>query len=294
MHACGHDMHTAILLGCAHVLSEMKGKIPGTVKLIFQPAEEIFPNGGALGMIKDGVLENPKVDGIIGLHVWPNFETGNAAIKEGPMMAASDKIFITIKGKSGHGSAPQEGIDAIAITANVINALQTIVSRNISPLKSAVISIGKIHGGYRYNVIAERVELEGTVRTLSPEIQNMMPEKIEQIVAGVAKAMSGDYEFKYVKGFLPTINDENLTAMVSNAFRKVLGKNFIVADKPAMAGEDFSFYSQKISAAYFWLGCQDPNMPFAPLHNSAFSPDEKCIPVGIQLMVNSAFEFLNE
>ncbi|SNT31323.1 amidohydrolase, partial [Anaerovirgula multivorans] len=291
MHACGHDMHTAILLGCAHVLTELKEEIKGTIKFIFQPAEENNPIGGAPGMIVDGVLENPKVDAMLALHVWPQLETGRAAIKEGPIMGASDRIFITIKGKSSHGSEPENGVDTVAIASNVVSVLQSIVARNIGPLDAAVISICKIHGGMKYNVIADKVELEGTVRSIDPEIRNAMPEKIENLVKGVTSAMGGDYEFSYVKGYPPTINDADMTNLVFKTMQDVLGDGALIAEKAALGGEDFAFFAEKIPTAYFWLGCRDREIPFkdfAPIHNPKFNPDEDALAVGVELMVEAA------
>ncbi|MBQ7267873.1 MAG: amidohydrolase, partial [Synergistaceae bacterium] len=176
MHACGHDAHTAILLGAACALSEMKDRLSGNVKFIFQPAEELNPTGGAPGMIRDGVLENPHVDALLALHVWPIYETGKIALRSGALMAASDRIFLTVHGKTAHGSRPDQGNDAIVTAANIITGLQAVISRSVSPLDSAVLTIGTIHGGYRYNVIPDTVKLEGTVRTLNPDTQSRMPE----------------------------------------------------------------------------------------------------------------------
>ncbi|QSQ07899.1 N-acyl-L-amino acid amidohydrolase [Koleobacter methoxysyntrophicus] len=296
MHACGHDMHTAILLGCAHVLSELKEQINGTVKFVFQPAEEDNPTGGAPGMIKEGVLENPKVDAIVSLHVWPKLETGYAGIKAGPMTASSDRIFITIKGKSSHGSAPEEGIDAVVIAANVISALQTIVSRNIGPLESSVISIGKLNGGYRYNIIADRIDMEGTVRNLDPKIRNSMPERIEKLVKGITEAMGGGYEFKYVKGYPPTVNEKNLTKIVYSAMRKVLNEKAVIPERASLGGEDFAFFSEKLPSAYIWLGCRPSGLSVEetpPLHNNRFNPDEKALTIGMEILISTVFEYLS-
>lgn len=297
MHACGHDMHTSMLLGCAHVLSQMKDEIQGVIKFVFQPAEENNPTGGAPGMIKDGVLENPKVDAMLALHVWSQLETGAAAIKEGPMMGASDRIFITVKGKSSHGSAPEDGVDAVAIAGNLISLLQSIVSRNVGPLDSTVITIGKIYGGSRYNVIADKVVLEGTVRNLNPEIRNKMPQRIEEVIKGVTSAMGGDYEFEYVKGYPATVNDGAMAKLVYSTMKEVLGEGAMIPDKPALGGEDFSFFTEKVPSAYLWLGVRPKGVcfeEFAPIHNPGFNPDEKAIPVGMEIMVRSALKFLNQ
>jgi amidohydrolase len=191
MHACGHDTHTAMLLGVACVLSEVRGELAGDVKFIFQPAEELNPTGGAPGMIKDGVLENPHVDALFGLHVWPGFETGKVITRAGALMGASDRIYLTVSGKTAHGSAPHQGIDAILIASQIVGGLQSLVSRTVAPLDSAVVSIGTIKGGYRYNVVADKVEMEGTVRTLNPATQDMLPGLIERTVQGYARALGG-------------------------------------------------------------------------------------------------------
>ncbi|SQC01889.1 M20 metallopeptidase family protein [Clostridium tetanomorphum] len=256
MHACGHDVHTSILLGVAKVLSNFKDEIKGNVKFVFQPAEECNPTGGANYMIQQGVLENPKVDAAVALHVW-DMPLGKIGIKKGAMMAQSDRIYIKVKGKSAHGSEPHEGADAIVAAAYVTTALQTIVSRNIDPLDSAVVTLGVINGGYRYNVIADEVKLEGTVRSFSPDIANLMPRKIEAIIKNICAALDCHYEFKYIKGYPLTYNDENLTENVIEILKHSLGeKNIIIPRKPATIGEDFSFFNKYVPCTFMWLGCR--------------------------------------
>ena len=291
-HACGHDMHTAMLLGAAHVLLSVRDEFQGCVKLIFQPAEEDVLNCGAVPMIRDGVLENPHVDAMIGQHVWPQYPVGTAAIRNGAMMASSDRFHITVHGKSSHGSAPEDGVDAIVIASQVINALQTIVSRQVSPRDAAVVTIGTIHGGDRYNVIANSVKLEGTSRNLNPEVRNKMPERIGQIAKGVAESMGGSCEVEYFKGYAPTVNDPAMFELVHGVMRQVIGDGTNLPEMPALGGEDFSFYCERIPCAFFWLGVRTPEQPFYPIHNGCFSPDENALPVGIEIAVRSALAFL--
>ena len=296
MHACGHDTHTAILLGAACALTGMRDRLNGSVKFIFQPAEELNPTGGAPGMIRDGVLENPHVDALLALHVWPVYETGKIAVRPGALMAASDRIFLTVHGRTAHGSRPDQGNDAIVTAANVITGLQPIISRSVSPLDSAVLTIGTIHGGYRYNVIPDTVKLEGTVRTLSPEVQSRIPELITRTAKGIAEALGSSCDVEYVKGYPPLLNDAGLFGLVCESVRKVLGDEaLIVADEPDLAAEDFAFFARERPALMVWLGCRphDVKVEDAPkLHNTKFCPDENCFKYGVDYFVQAALDFL--
>ncbi len=292
-HACGHDMHTAILLGVAEVLLHLRDEFSGKVKLIFQPSEENAADSGAKKMIADGILENPKVDAILAQHVMPHYKTGEIAAKRGSMTSSSDRFYISVFGKSSHGSEPENGVDAITIGAQVISALQTVVSRSISPSDSAVISIGKVVGGARYNVIADRFDMEGTCRTLNPQVRESIPHLMENIIKGIAEGMGGGYEFKFATGFPPTMNSPEGYAIIQDSGVEIVGKDkFIIPEKTTMAGEDFSFYSECVPAGFYWLGCQKEGEDFYPLHNEHFSPDENAMKTGIGIMVSSVLNYL--
>lgn len=295
MHACGHDIHTSILLGTAKVLAELKDEFNGNIKFTFQPAEEANPTGGARYMIEDGVLENPKVDAAMALHIW-GLPLGKVALRTSTMMAQSDRIFITVKGKASHASQPHNGVDAIVAAGQILTALQTVISRNIDPMESAVITIGTIHGGNRYNVLCDKVVMEGTVRTFNPAVADLMPEKIKTVSENVAKALGCECDFEYVPGYKMTVNNEALALKAIKSFQDILGdENVIIPEHPASGSEDFSEFTMRVPSVFYWLGIEsDLNEGCTTLHNPNLIVDERSIPIGIKTMCKAALDFLNE
>ncbi|MGB9893671.1 MAG: M20 metallopeptidase family protein [Candidatus Saccharicenans sp.] len=298
MHACGHDVHTSIGLGTAMALSAIKDKIRGQVKFIFQPAEEGAPageEGGAALMIKEGVLENPPVRAIFALHVWPELQVGQVGYSSGYLMASSDSFTITIKGKSAHAARPQEGIDAIIIAAEVVNSLQTIISRNLDPTEPAVITVGKIQGGVRSNIIAEKVVLEGTVRTLNEAVRDRIPLLMENMVKGICQGYGASYTFEFTKQLPPLYNHPDFVQIVLPGLQECLGQENLIQLKPQMVAEDFAFFAEKIPAFMYLLGVRTPGqVSAAPLHSPNFNPDERAIPVGIRAMCHLVLNALEQ
>jgi len=296
MHACGHDIHTSMLLGAARILAQYRDKICGNIKFMFQPAEECSPTGGAKKMIEDGILENPKVDYAMAMHVWPDLKVGEIGTRVGPISAQSDRVYITVKGKSGHASAPHTAIDAIVASAQVISSLQTVISRRINPADSVVLTIGKINGGDRYNVICDKVDMEGTVRIMSPSVNaDTIAQFIKGAGEGAAASVGAGFELKYVKGYPMTINDEAFTNKVKEILKANFGTNAIKEIPLDAGGEDFSFVTQKVPSVYLKLGTTPEGVTdILPIHNSRVIFDEQCIPVGIKAFVVSALEILSE
>jgi len=293
MHACGHDGHITIVLGAAKILSELKEHITGNIKFIFQPAEE--GPGGAEKMIADDVLENPKVDAIIGLHIWPEIESGYVGVSRGPIMAAADRFDITIKGVGGHGAVPHMAVDPIVVGAQIVTALQTIVSREIDPLDCAVISNCVFNSGTVFNVIPDEVNISGTVRTLNPKIRDIIPGRMESVINGIASSMRCEAEFKYSYYYPATINDKAFTQFFEKVARNVLGsdKVFEIA-RPSMGGEDFSFYLKEVPGTYFFLGTKNEEKGLTKsIHHPEYNIDEDILPLGVELFCNTAIEYLN-
>ncbi|MBD3413171.1 MAG: amidohydrolase [Candidatus Aminicenantes bacterium] len=297
MHACGHDVHTSIVLGTAMVLNEMRDLIKGSVKFIFQPAEEGVPageQGGASLMIKQGVLDNPPVRAILGLHVWPDAETGTILFSSGTIFAGADTFDITIQGKSAHGARPHEGIDAVYIASQVVIDIQSIISRSMNPVHPAVVTIGKISGGSRPNILADQVKLEGTVRTLDQNTQQKIKKFMEKILISKTQPFDASYSFSYKEGTSPLYNHPDLGSILEPSLKNAVGDNNVHSLDPQMVAEDFSEYSERIPGFYFLLGVKPPWQNTAPpLHSSRFSPDENSIPIGIKTLCHLLLDCLD-
>ncbi|MFN3362013.1 MAG: M20 family metallopeptidase [Pseudanabaenaceae cyanobacterium] len=290
MHACGHDGHTAIALGTAYYLWQHRQALRGTVKVIFQPAEE--GPGGAKPMIEAGALENPKVDGILGLHIWNNLPLGTIGLKYGALMAAVDIFHCTITGKGGHGAIPQQTIDAVVVGAQVVNALQTIVSRNIDPLQSAVVTIGKFQAGAAPNVIAQEAHLSGTVRYFDPSVGDLIQSRIHQILQGICASHGATYTLDYQKCYPPVINHPEMTELVRSVVADTIALD-IVPNCATLAAEDMSFFLQAVPGCFFFLGSANPARGLHyPHHHPRFDFDETVLGAGVEIFVRCAERFL--
>lgn len=294
MHACGHDAHMACVIGAATILSELKDELPGNVKFIFQPSEE-SPPGGAKPMIQAGALRNPRVSGIFALHCDSAIPVGRIGVKEGPFMAQADSFNITIKGVSGHGARPHDGIDAILVASQVMQALQTIASRKIDPVQPVVISVGKIQGGTKRNIICDRVTLEGTSRSLNKEVAKRIPRLLKEIISGITKSAGAAFELKYIPGYPVLINHSKATELARRTITQMFGKKAIYEiKKPLMGAEDFAFYLQKVPGSFLRLGIRNPKRnAIYPWHHPRFTVDEDAIRNGAALLAGVAFDFLS-
>lgn len=291
MHACGHDGHTAILLTVARILSLVRDQLDGEVRFLFQPAEEIA--GGAAAMLADGAFADPKPEAVFGLHLWNNLPAGKIGVRDGPVFANADEIDILIKGSGGHGAMPHQTVDPIVVAAQVVTALQTMVSRETSPLERAVVTIGSVHGGSTFNVIPPEVRLRGTVRTFTDSLQAQMRERIDQLVAGVTSGMRASYDFAYRAHCPAVINDAAMSDLARRVAIRVFGEDQVTIPDPTMGGDDMSLFLREAPGTYLLLGTARTSGAFqGPHHHPQFDIDEAALPVGARLLAETAIEFL--
>ncbi|MEB3293921.1 MAG: M20 family metallopeptidase [Synechococcales bacterium] len=290
MHACGHDGHVAIALGTARYLATHRN-FAGTVKMIFQPAEE--GPGGAEPMVQAGVLQNPDVDAIVGLHLWNQLPLGTVGVRSGALMAAVETFNCTIRGKGGHGAIPQQTVDSIVVAAQVVTALQTIVSRNVDPIESAVVTIGKFHAGTACNIIADSAQLSGTVRYFNPNYVHFFQQRIEQVIAGVCQTYGATYELDYRKLYPALINDEQMTTLVRSVAETAIESPLnVVPNCQTMGGEDMSYFLNAVPGCYFFLGSANAARGLTfPHHHPRFDIDETALALGVELFVRCVERF---
>jgi amidohydrolase len=296
MHACGHDVHVAVQMGVISVLAQMRSEIPGTIKFIFQPAEEGPPpgeEGGAEVMLADGVFKNPKPEAVFGLHTFSELNVGKLGYTPGPAFAAVDHFIIKIRGKQAHGAAPHLSVDPVVMASRVVLALQTIRSRNLSPLEPSVITVGIIQGGERFNIIPAEVHLEGTVRTYNPAVRDAIERRFGEIIKGITESEGGSFSLDYERGSPATINNIELTQQVAPSLAKVVGQENVVVLEPTMGGEDFSFFANEVPGFYYRLGTVDPKKGSGGHHTPEFRADDKAIPIGIEAMTTLILDYLN-
>ena len=288
MHACGHDGHMAMVLGAVTVLNKIKDNLKGTIKFLFQPAEE--GPGGAQPMIDQGVMENPTVDYAIGCHLWPAIAEGTIGVKAGPLMAAMDRFDLRIIGRGGHGAMPHLCVDALEVGTQVVNALQRIVSRQMDPLQPLVVTVGSFHAGSTSNVIPGEAEICGTTRTFDRDIWNTWPERLDKIIGGVCESMGASYELNYSQGYPPLLNDADMAQVVATCAAKVVGKENVIEPESTMGGEDMAFYLEKAKGCFFFLGVGRRGC--APIHNSRFDFNEDVLLLGVETYCRVALDRL--
>lgn len=293
MHACGHDVHTSSLLGTAYILQQLKAELPGTIKLVFQPAEEVLP-GGASIMIKEGVLEEPKVDAMLGQHVLPMLESGKVGFRSGIYMASTDELYVTVHGKGGHGAQPHQNIDPVLIAAHMIVALQQIVSRNADPRLPSVLSFGKVIANGATNIIPDQVKIEGTFRTLNEQWRKEAHKLMKKMAEGIAESMGGSCEFTIMNGYPYLINDPATTAIARTAAEEYLGADNVIDLDIWMAAEDFAYYSQEVNACFYRLGTGNKEKDtFHSVHTARFNVDEDAFKISSGLMAYIALQQLS-
>ncbi len=292
MHSCGHDTHTAMLLGACKYFSEHKDALKGTLKVVFQSAEEGPVPGGGISVVEGGHIDD--CDGVFGLHITTRDRLGTIVIKKGPAMAAPDEFIINVIGIGTHASAPHTGNDAIIIASQLVTAFQTIISRNISPTDSAVITVSTIHGGTAFNIIPEAVKLTGTIRTINPETRQYIFKRMEEICSSYATMHHATVDLEIIPAYPPLINDYEMSDFIIDLGKQLLGEDNVVETlEPSMGGEDFAYYLQRKPGAFFWLGaCKEGDCFYN--HNPKFNPDESAFLVGTAMHINTVIEFLKK
>ena len=292
MHACGHDGHTAILLSVAKILAEQRGNINGNIKFVFQPGEEGYD--GARLMINDGVLESPDVDGVLGLHLIGAIPTGKIGVRAGATMASADGFTIRVFGEYGHGAHPEGGVDAIYIAGNVITSLQSLISREVAAQEPLVVHIGLIRGGSAGNIIADRVTMRASVRTLNEELRATIPDRLDRIVGGIASAHRGSHEIKYLGGVASVMNDPALVDMVVTEAGKVVGAENISSPQPTMGSDDMARFLEAAPGCYFFVGTENKEAGItAPHHHPSYDIDEKALAIGAETLARAALVYFD-
>jgi len=284
MHACGHDGHMSILAHTARIAASAPQRISGAVRFVFQPAEE--GPGGALPMIREGILRDPAIEAAFGLHLWSGVPTGKVAVTAGPMMAAADEFELIIHGRGGHGAYPHETVDAVVVASQVVVALQTLVSRNTDPLETAVVSIGMFNAGHAFNIIAETARLRGTLRTFRPELRERLIGRLRDVSAGVSESLGATCEFIFTDHYPPTINDKRMADFVASLAAEVVGEQNVIRDLVSMGGEDMSYFLQEVPGAFFFLGARNEARGIVhPHHSPHFDFDEEAMPIGAEIFL---------
>src|SRR5690625_2300509 len=291
MHACGHDAHTSMLIAAAKVLLSRREEIHGKVLLIFQPAEEKSPTGGSQRMMDEGIFDGREPDVLIAQHVWPSIPAGKFGIMAGPIMGNSDRFKLVIKGSGGHASMPHDTVDAIIVGSQVINALQTIVSRNADPYEPSVVTVGKFQAGTQHNVIAETAEIVGTIRTQSNDVKTLIKERFHSVVGNVVEAMGATVEIEYLDGYPATVNSAEWAEQMRQTAVNLYGEESVPAYRPSLAGEDFGRFLLKYPGVYYWLGTSVGEGQ-KPLHNPSFKVNEDAFKYGIDVMSQGAIDTL--